>query len=148
DLQHVYAEPAACAEHRDHVGRHEPRLARDFERRRDGVAHHAGFGGMSAPVEPLGNGEEGACRQLDVLGIAAVDFAPDVTAEVIAQRLAIHAAPTTLAARQIEVRSYAIPGLHVPDAAADGDDLCGDLVPQYAWILEPEPACTRVMHRQ
>ena len=79
-------------------------------------------------VEPFRVFDEDVRGQLDVFGIAAVAFQPDIAAAVLAQRLQIGEAVTAMTAIEIEIGGDAVADFESRYAGTDVDDFARDLM--------------------
>ena len=142
------AEPAAGAEHRNGLAGLHAGAAEHLIGCRQRVGDHADLGGMLFVVEAVRQLDEVRRRQLDVFGIGAVAFEPDLAAAVLAQRLQIRQAPAAMAAVEIEIGGHRIADFKSAHARADLDDLAGDLVADDAGELHLPPPGLGVLDGQ
>ena len=126
------ADAAAGAENRNRLAGFDRRPAQHLVGRRQRVGDDAHLRRMLFVVEAVGILDEDVRRQLDVFGVAAVAFEPDIAAVVFAQRFELREAIPAMAAVEIEVRGDAVADPERRHAGADRDDLPGDLVPDDA----------------
>ena len=119
---------AAGADHRHRLAGLDLRAAQHLVGRRQCVGDDAHFRRMRLVVEPFRIFDEDVRRQLDVFGIAAVAFQPDIAAAVHAERLELREAETAMAAVEIEISGDAVAHFEPRHARPDRDDLTGDLV--------------------
>ena len=142
------AEPAAGADHRDGFAGLDARPAQHLVGRRQRVGDDADLGGMLLVIEALRQLDEVLRRQLDVFGVGAVAFQPDLAAAVLAQRLEIGQAPAAMAAVEIEIGGHRVADLEPAHAGAHLDDLAGDLVADDARELDFPPPGLGVLDGQ
>ena len=145
---HVDSHAAAGTHHGHVLHRAHARVAEHLVRRGHGVADDAHFGRVGLVVQALGQGYEAPGGQLDVFGVAAVHLAADLAGEILAQCLAVHAAPAAAPAGKVVIRRHGVAFPQSLHAGAHLGDLAGNLMAYHHREIPAHAARPGVFYRK